>query len=55
VVDDAVEERGPVDALAQQPSLHVGDRHDHRVNGAGPHLLAQLFQPVLAVHEGRGG
>jgi hypothetical protein len=55
VIDDAVQEGGPVDPLAQQATLHVGDRHDHRVDVARPHLLAQLVQPVLAVHAALGG
>ena len=32
VVDDAVEERLGLDALAHQPALHVGDGHDQRVD-----------------------
>ena len=32
VVDDAVEERLGLDALAHEAALHVGDRHDQRVD-----------------------
>ena len=34
VVDDAVQERLALDALAHEPALHVRDRHDDRVDPA---------------------
>ena len=48
VVDDAVEERLALDALAHEPALHVGDRHDQRVDLAvADHRLELLESSVL--------
>ena len=50
VVDDAVEERLGLDALAHEPALHVGDRDDDRVDPALADPALELGQArVLAV------
>ena len=45
VGDDAVEERLALDALAHEPALHVGDRHDDGVDLPVADHLLQLDEP----------
>ena len=42
MVDDVLEEVLPLDALADQPSLHVGEGGDDRVDRPGLHLLPEV-------------
>ena len=44
VVDDAVEERLRLDALAHEPALHVRDRDDERVDRAVADHALELFE-----------
>jgi tRNA U54 and U55 pseudouridine synthase Pus10 len=44
VPDDLVHEERGVQPLALQPPLHVGQRHDHRVHGAGRDRGADLLE-----------
>ena len=47
VGDHAVEERLALDALAHEPALHVGDRHDDRVDLPVADHLLELEQAVM--------
>ena len=54
VVDDAVQERLALDALAHEPALHVGDRDDDRVDPALADPALELGEPrVLARRRAR--
>ena len=44
MVDDILEEVLTLDALADQPALHVCERRDDRVDRAGVDLLPQLLE-----------
>ena len=44
-LDDAVEERLALDALAHEPALHVRERHHDRVDPAVPDHLLELDEP----------
>ena len=47
VIDDAVEERLGLDALAHQPALHVGDRHDQGVDPPVADHGLELLEPGM--------
>ncbi len=52
VVDDAVEERLGLDALAHEPTLHVRDGHDQRVDPTVADHRLQLFEPGVLLGVG---
>ena len=46
----AVDEILGLEALADQPPLHVDHRHQHRVDAAGLHRRLELVEPEIAGH-----